>query len=173
VIDGQVVGAIGVAGANSAQQDEDLAKIGAAALGTASRVATTASSSSPVTYLPAANVSAAFAMGKPLLEVAGYKIHASRREAPGLAEVHGRDTDIIYVLDGSATVVTGGAVVEGKPTAPDELRGASIRGGDRRALVKGDVLVVPNGVPHWFQEVNAPFLYYVVKVTAPAIGGTQ
>ena len=33
-----------------------------------------------------------------------------------------------------------------------------------RRLVPGDVVVVPNGVPHWFKEVEAPFLYYVVKV---------
>jgi glc operon protein GlcG len=28
----------------------------------------------------------------------------------------------------------------------------------------GDVVVIPNGVPHWFKEVEAPFLYYVIKV---------
>jgi hypothetical protein len=54
----------------------------------------------------------------PLLETAGYKIHASRREGPGMAEVHVRDTDIVYVLEGTATVVTGGDVMEGRETAP-------------------------------------------------------
>ena len=117
-----------------------------------------------VTYLDANQVAAAFAKGVPLLEVPGYKIHASRREGPGMAEVHELDTDIIYVLDGKATLVTGGEVVDGKTTAPSEIRGSSIHGGDTRQLAKGDVLVVPNGVPHWFREVQGPLLYYVVKV---------
>jgi cupin len=118
-----------------------------------------------VTYLDAPEVEAAFAKGMPLLETAGYKIHASRREAPGQVEIHEIDTDIIYVLDGKATIVTGGEMVDGKTTAPSEIRGTSIRGGDTRTLAKGDVMVVPNGTPHWFREVEAPFLYYVVKVT--------
>ena len=91
-------------------------------------------------------------------------VHASRRDSAGLAEVHAKDTDIIYVLDGSATVVTGGAVLEGKETAVDEVRGKAIQNGERRTLAKGDVMIVPNGTPHWFQEVRSPFTYYVVKV---------
>ena len=99
-------------------------------------------------------------------------MHASRREAPGLAEVHMRDTDIIYVLEGSATILTGGQVVDGKTTSADEIRGRSITGGTEQRLAKGDVFIVPNGVPHSFTQVQAPFLYYVVKTTSPA-GGTR
>lgn len=118
-----------------------------------------------VTFISSAKVADAFQRGAPLVEVEGYKIHASRRQEPGQAEVHVRDTDIIYVLEGTATFVTGGTVVDGKTTAPDEIRGAEIRGGESRELVKGDVIVVPNGTPHWFKAVQGPFLYYVVKVT--------
>jgi quercetin dioxygenase-like cupin family protein len=118
----------------------------------------------PVTVIDHGRVAAAFARGAPLVETGDYKIHASRREGPGVAEVHTRDTDIAYVLRGSATLVTGGTAVELKSIAPEELRGAAITGGETRQLVPGDVVVIPNGVPHWFQEVDAPFLYYVVKV---------
>lgn len=121
------------------------------------------------TFIPAARVTAAFAKGGPLLETTGYKIHASRRDAPGMAEVHARDTDIMYVLDGTATLVTGGEVVEGRTTAADEIRGQSIRGGQSQRLAKGDVFVVPNGVPHWFKDVQPPFTYYVVKTTSEAV----
>ena len=123
-----------------------------------------------VTFIPGARVNAAFEKGEPLLETVGYKVHASRREGPGKAEVHLRDTDIIYVLDGTATIVTGGTVSDGSPAAADEIRGSSIEGGVQQQLVKGDVLVVPNGVPHWFTRVDAPFRYYVVKATT-ADGG--
>ena len=125
------------------------------------------------TYIPAEQVSGAFDKGVPLLETGTYKIHASRREAPGMAEIHTRDTDIIYVLQGSATIVTGGNAIDAKMTASDELRGVDIIGGEIRQLTKGDVLVIPNGVPLRFTQTSQPFLYYVVKATAPLAGGTQ
>jgi quercetin dioxygenase-like cupin family protein len=126
-----------------------------------------------VAFYPAADVKAAFAKGRPLVEVEGYKIHASRREAPGDAEIHTLDTDIIYVLEGRATIETGGTLVGGRTIAPAEIRAARITGGTPRALAPGDVLVVPGGTPHQFTAVEAPFLYYVVKVTGPASGGPR
>ena len=120
--------------------------------------------SSKVTYIPADQVQAAFAKGAVLLNNGSYQVHASRREEPGQVEVHVKDTDVIYMLEGSTTFVTGGAMVGGKTTAPDEIRGSSVQGGETRTLTKGDVIVVPNGTPHWFKEVSGPVLYYVVKV---------
>jgi len=158
VLAGEVVGAIGVSGASSAQQDEDFALAGAKALEAGGM------SAASVKYFEKGAVDAAFAKGAPILEVPEFKIHASRREAPGQAEVHMGETDIVYVLEGAATIVTGGTVVGGKTTGPGEIRGASIEGGDSRSITPGDVVVVPAGTPHWFKEVKGPFLYYVVKV---------
>ena len=129
------------------------------------------SASNVVTFLPSGVVKAAFEKGMPLIEVDDYKIHASRREGPGMAEVHELDTDIVYVLEGSATLVTGGEAVDAKTTAPEEIRGTSIRGGDSREIQPGDVIVIPGGVPHLFQSVSAPLLYHVVKVRASEGGG--
>jgi len=157
VIDGQIVGAIGVSGANSAQQDEEVALAGAAAV-------TGAGATASITYLRGADVAEAFVKGRPLVEVANYKVHASHRDGAGKAEVHLRDTDIIHVLHGKATLVTGGTVIDGQSTEPDEIRGTGLQGGDVRHLAEGDVMVVPSGVPHWFQQASAPFDYYVVKV---------
>lgn len=155
VAGGEVVGAIGVSGAKSAAHDEEIAQAAVAAFGAAATA---------VTYLGAKDVNAAFAVGRPLTETADYKVHASRREGPGQAEVHDRDTDVIHVLTGSATFVTGGTVVEPRSTAPGEVRGARIEGGETRTLKPGDVVVVPHGVPHWFKDVPGPLTYYVVKV---------
>ncbi len=128
--------------------------------------------STEVTYIEGAKVAAAFAKGMPLIEFANYKVHASRRDGPGLAEIHERDTDIVYVLDGTATLVTGGSAQNAKTTAPEEIRGDSIRDGQSRHLGRGDVIIIPNGVPHQFVEVEAPFTYYVVKVRS-IDGGNQ
>ena len=107
-----------------------------------------------------------FAKGMPLLINSSYKIQAGRRVvAPGESEIHEHDTDIFYVTEGHATFVTGGEIEGGKTTAAGEIRGKSIVGGVERKLQKGDVIVIPAGVPHWFKEVSNPFLYLIVKVT--------
>ncbi len=162
-VDGQVVGGVGVSGAASAQQDEELAIAGANAF------STTAMNGMPstVSYFDKDMVAAAFARGAVLVDGENgrnYMVHASHRDKAGVAEIHELDTDIIYVLDGTATFVTGGTAVEPKTTAPNEIRGSAIEGGVTRKLVKGDVIIVPNGVPHWFKEASNPFNYYVVKV---------
>lgn len=164
VVNGRVIGAIGVSG-NTPQEDELIALAGAAAL---DRRATSGAGDAPaVSYFDSQAVATAFAKGAVLFDGAGgrnYMVHASRRERAGEAEVHNQDTDIIYVLDGRATFVTGGTMVDAKTTAPDEIRGREIRHGETRQLAKGDVIIVPNGTPHWFKDVSAPFTYYVVKV---------
>jgi mannose-6-phosphate isomerase-like protein (cupin superfamily) len=120
-----------------------------------------------VTYLPKDKVAAAFAKGGPLYAFDDGKVMAGHRDdAKGAAEIHVKDTDVFYILEGSATFVTGGELVDGAPKAgePDEIRGPSIRGGEPRKLEKGDVIVIPHGVPHHFTEVTGPLNYFVVKV---------
>src|SRR6266404_913208 len=117
----------------------------------------------PVTYIDSEKVAAAFAKGMPLIETTGYKVHAGRRERPGLVELHTQETDVIYVVEGTATFVTGGTMVDGKLVSPGQMRGASITGGYTHHLKKGDVIIVPNGTPHQFTETSNPFLYFIVK----------
>ncbi len=159
MIDGQLVGGVGVSGAMSAMQDEELAIAGADALSN--------HKSLPVTFIDSKAVSDAFEKGAVLedgLNGENYMVHASRREKPGMSEVHDLDTDIIYVLDGTAVFVTGGKSVDPKMVAPNEFRGTSVEGGETRELKKGDVVIVPKGTPHWFKQVDGVFKYYVVKV---------
>jgi glc operon protein GlcG len=174
IVDGQIIGAVGVSGAASAQQDEELAIAGANAFSTTaatspatSAPAQAATPTSGVRYFQACDVDLAFDKGAVLFDGSGganYMIHASRRVQPGMAEVHTKDADLIYVVDGQADFITGGTVTEAKNIAPDEIRGSAITGGDARKLSKGDVIIVPANTPHQFKEVKAPFLYYVVKV---------
>jgi len=158
VFDGKVIGAIGVSG-NTPQEDEDIAKAGAASFEAAMR-----SPAPAVTHLPGKEVSQAFVKGMPLVRGVNYKVDASHRDKPGVVEVHTRDTDIIYMLEGSATLVTGGSLVDAKTIEPEEIRGRESSGGETRVITKGDVVVIPHGTPHWFKEVKGPINYYVVKV---------
>ncbi len=181
IIDGQVVGGVGVSGAASANQDEELALAGANALmGGAAKTENPTSSSAKdssiqtaqaATFIDSKKVAAAFAKGMPLLETAGYKVHASRRVEPGQAEIHTLDTDVIYVVDGSATLVTGGKAVDTKVIAPNEIRGSRIEGAEEHHITKGDAIIIPNGVPHQFTSVTGELHYFVCKPTAAAATG--
>ena len=121
--------------------------------------------STNVTLVDSNRMAAAFAKGMPVLENSDFKVHAARRDGPGVAEVHARDTDIFHFIEGSAIFVTGGTTVDPKTVGPGEIRGKELRGGESHRVTKGDVIVIPKGVPHWFKEVHPPVLYYVVKVT--------
>jgi uncharacterized protein GlcG (DUF336 family)/mannose-6-phosphate isomerase-like protein (cupin superfamily) len=165
-IDGQIVGGVGVSGAASAQQDEELAMAGANVFAEAKVSDAMPASKPPVLFFDAKQVSTSFSTGAALLDGSdrNYMVHTSRRDKPGLAEIHTLDTDIIYVMEGTATIVTGGTAVDTKEIAPNEIRGSRIEGGVTRQLSKGQVIIVPNNTAHWFKEVNGEFLYYTIKV---------
>ena len=92
-----------------------------------------------------------------------YQINTARRTEPGLVEVHVTDADVMYILDGAVTMVTGGTIVDAKTLSPGEIRGTSVTGGETHHLGKGDMIVIPKNTPHWMKEVQGPVLYLVVK----------
>jgi mannose-6-phosphate isomerase-like protein (cupin superfamily) len=118
-----------------------------------------------VIHFPHEMVDATFSTGGLLLQTNNYKIMAGRRSGLGAVEIHEKDTDIFYILDGTATFITGGTANGVTVKSPGELVAKEIVGGVTRHLAKGDVIVIPNGVPHWFTETSTPFLYFVVKVS--------
>ena len=96
-----------------------------------------------------------------------YIVQCSHRTGPGVVEIHTKETDVIYVIEGSATFVTGGTALNRTATNPLQPRGTDVKGGEVHHLTKGDVIVVPAGQPHWFKEVPSSVSYYVVKVLEP------
>lgn len=135
-------------------------------LGLAARAAAADAPPTEVVMIDHAKVDDAFSKNLPLLINSSYKVLAARRAGvPGQVEIHEHDTDVIFVTEGTATFVTGGVTKDAKPTDPGEIRGTSTTGGTVHHLTKGDVIIVPAGVPHWFTEVPGTFLYFVVKVT--------
>jgi quercetin dioxygenase-like cupin family protein len=122
---------------------------------------------SGVTYVAHDTVTAALAKSGPLVTAPDLLVSGSHRDKAGQVEVHDKETDVIYVIDGDATFVTGGTMIGGKVTKVGQSMGTDINGGDTHHLSKGDVIVVPAGVPHWFKEVPHSVSYYVVKVLKP------
>jgi quercetin dioxygenase-like cupin family protein len=97
-------------------------------------------------------------------EKKNYRVSVFHRDKGGEVEIHKKDTDVFYILEGEATFVTGGRATGGKETAPDEIRIATVEGGVARKIAKGDVIVIPANVAHWFKEVEKPVTYFAVKV---------
>ncbi len=77
--------------------------------------------------------------------------------------MHENHTHVFYVVEGTATIVTGGTLTGGKTTEPGEIRGSAIEGGKEQPLSKGDVIVIPAGIPHWWKDAQS-FSYIAVNV---------
>jgi len=86
-----------------------------------------------------------------------------RREGDGAAELHETQVDIITVLSGEGTLIVGGTMVDGKTTAPNEIRGKSIMGGISKPMAPGDVIHIPAKMPHQML-VPKSLIVQVVKV---------
>jgi mannose-6-phosphate isomerase-like protein (cupin superfamily) len=121
----------------------------------------------PVTYIGHDKVADALAKGGSLVTAKDLTVSGSHRTGAGQVEVHEKETDVLYITDGTATFVTGGTMVGGKVSKPGQMLGSDIQGGETHHLSKGDVIVIPAGVPHWFKEVPQSVSYYVVKVLKP------
>jgi mannose-6-phosphate isomerase-like protein (cupin superfamily) len=88
------------------------------------------------------------AASETLREYPGHCAMLLFRSRDGGAEVHENFADVFYVLDGHATLVTGGTVAGAASIGTGEIRGSSVEGGRRQELRAGDVAHVPAGLPH-------------------------
>jgi mannose-6-phosphate isomerase-like protein (cupin superfamily) len=98
----------------------------------------------------------------------GHSTMLTVRTKPGGAEMHAQWNDIFFVLDGEATELVGGTIVDPKSAPGGETRGTRVEGGTPTPMRKGDVIHISPNTPH--QTVVAPgktFTYYVIKVAAP------
>jgi len=120
-----------------------------------------------VVHVDPEKVAAALAKGGTLVTKSDLLVQGSHRDAPGQVEVHDKETDVLYIIDGEATFAYGGRMIGGKVTRPGQWLGSDIAGGETHHLVKGDVFVVPAGVPHWFKDVPKSVSYFVFKVLKP------
>ena len=92
----------------------------------------------------------------------------AHREGDGQAELHEKQADLFVVASGEATLVFGGEVVSPKTTEPNEVRGPSIKGGEKKALAAGDVVHIPARIPHQLLvPAGKEFTYFVLKVDTP------
>jgi len=89
-----------------------------------------------------------------LLQLAPYNVSLEYRASVGNAAMHETEAELFYVVDGSATLVTGGKLAGEKRTNAENLTGTGIEGGDSRHVAKGDFIMVPDHTPHWFSKID-------------------
>ena len=117
-----------------------------------------------VHYIDYDKVSATMAKGGAIVNDPDLIVLANRRGA-GQVEYHEHTNHIFIMVEGEATFVTGGTMVDAKRTSPDQMVAASIEGGETHHLSKGDVITIPAKTPHWWKEVPTKTVaYYAVSI---------
>ena len=117
-----------------------------------------------VTYVPHDTVSATMAKGGAIIEDKGLRVLAQRRGS-GEVEVHESTNHVFIIVEGEATLVTGGTLVGARQTAPGQIRASDVQGGQTHHLTKGDVITIPAKTPHWFKEVPTKTVaFYAVNM---------
>jgi mannose-6-phosphate isomerase-like protein (cupin superfamily) len=82
------------------------------------------------------------------------------------SEIHEKLADFIFVQEGEGSIVIGGKLIGGQPSAPDEIRGESIEGGTRYPIAAGDTIYIPASTPHqFFVEKGKHWVITIVKIT--------
>ena len=95
-----------------------------------------------------AQAAASGSSGVTLADYGSHKVQISVRTASGGAEVHAHFDDVMIVQQGSATLITGGSIVDPKSNPDGETKGTSIEGGKSQTIAAGDIVTVNAGVPH-------------------------
>jgi mannose-6-phosphate isomerase-like protein (cupin superfamily) len=104
------------------------------------------------------------AKGGPIVSDPGLVVLENRRTA-GEVEFHDHTNHVFVIVEGEATLIVGGTMVNPKRTAADQMRAPSAEGGTTYHLSKGDVITIPAKTPHWFKEVPTKTVaYYAINI---------
>ena len=98
-----------------------------------------------------------------ILQLAPYSANLEYRASVGPAAVHEKEAEMFYVIDGSATLTTGGKLTA-ETRNGDNLQGTGIEGGMSRTISKGDFVVVPENTPHWFSKIDGTLVLMSLHV---------
>jgi mannose-6-phosphate isomerase-like protein (cupin superfamily) len=107
-----------------------------------------------------------------ILSLAPYVTNLEYRPVEGAVAVHEKEAELVYVIDGSGTLTTGGKVVGEKRTNDANLSGTSIDGGKAQTINKGDFAIIPEGTPHQFKPASGALVLMTMHVPRP-VGGAQ
>ena len=93
-------------------------------------------------------------LAQSMIRLAPYNVSLEYRAAVANAAVHETEAELFYVIDGSATLVTGGKLTADATRNGANLTGKGIEGGTSRKVAKGDFIMVPENTPIWFSAID-------------------
>src|SRR4029077_10863995 len=97
-------------------------------------------------------------VGQRILQLAPYNVNLEYRTATAPATIHETEAELFYVIDGAATLVTGGKLTNEKRTSKDNLAGSGIEGGTSRTIAKGDFFMIPENTAHLFSDIQGTII---------------
>jgi mannose-6-phosphate isomerase-like protein (cupin superfamily) len=159
--------------------EDDMRAIGIGLALTLAATAFAQQGGTPKTYTSAAEITSLIAKSKSerkgdqpivtqrILQLAPYGANLEYRGAVGPAAIHEKEAEMFYVIDGSATLMTGGKLVKESRTNPENLTGTGIEGGNSQEVSKGDFVIVPENTPHWFSKINGTIVLMSIHVPRP------
>jgi mannose-6-phosphate isomerase-like protein (cupin superfamily) len=103
-------------------------------------------------------------VSEPILILAPYRANLEYRPGVGPAALHEREAELMYVIDGSATMIMGGKLVNEKRNNADNLAGTGIEGGTPREVAKGDFIIVSENTAHWFSAIHGTLILMTFHV---------
>lgn len=101
-----------------------------------------------------------------ILQLPPYNANLEYRASVGPAAVHETEAEMFYVIDGTATMVTGGKLTA-ETRNGQNLTGTGIEGGETRTVAKGDFIIVPEKTPHWFSKIDGVLIMMTLHVPRP------
>jgi mannose-6-phosphate isomerase-like protein (cupin superfamily) len=118
-----------------------------------------------VHYVGHDKVTSTMVKGGQIIEDNGLIVLANRAVQRG-AEMHDKTNHIFIIVEGEATFVTGGKLIDPKVISPGQTRAAGIDGGQSHQLSKGDVITIPANTPHWWKDTSktGSVGYYAVNI---------
>jgi mannose-6-phosphate isomerase-like protein (cupin superfamily) len=109
-----------------------------------------------------------------VIDVGGYRVGVfgvfRPKDTPSSATVHQTNvSETYYMLEGAGVLVTGGTLR--KPVTPRQSNlgnwtdngSEGIEGGVSRRIAKGDVVIIPGGVPHGWASLEGDITYLIVR----------
>jgi mannose-6-phosphate isomerase-like protein (cupin superfamily) len=159
-----------------------MAKIATGVIGALFAISVAAQAPMPSTDITSAEVQA-FVKSLPrdavsdkpirVADVGGYKVGIFAvfrpKTMPGEAITHQtKITEVYQMLEGSGTLVTGGTLMDAKQDKVSNgvytnVRGTGIEGGTSRRVAKGDIVIIPGGVPHWWSRLDGDVTYLITR----------
>jgi mannose-6-phosphate isomerase-like protein (cupin superfamily) len=96
-----------------------------------------------------------------------YRVAVDRRRSPQSANLHPTEAEVLMIVDGEGTLTTGGKLIDTRRNG--KTVSATIEGGASQRVTKGDVVVIPEGVPHYFTETSPQVVFVSVELPRPRV----